>query len=212
MNHLENRNRIEDRLKILIENEFVEQVNGSYKLTNLGHRYLQGGIDRYELFNEQPPIRVKIPRLFGRGSLRIFDWLERDLELVLKDLDVKTQNYIEREFLCAFHQRFYWYLSGVMMIVVGFLFDRFIFAPAYSPQVYGLMFDFFGALILVRSVVRGSTGIAIDTEEAFARYAGEVDVIPSVLVATTRRTVDGMWASSLLIFGFAVQIYAVWGT
>ena len=196
----------------LEEEKLVKQTDEhSFRLTQYGVKYIEGGVDKYELFGQTPPICVRITRYIGKYFLLLINWLERDLSFYIGEPDDKTRDEIRREYLNAFHQRFYPYLSMALLIIGLYIANKYLFITSFNLQVYGLLFDFVGALILVRSVIRGFRGISIDTTELGGRWSGasSPNLVPSVLIATTRRTVDGIWASIFIIIGFLLQIISV---
>lgn len=124
------------------------------------------------------------------------------------DFDQKKDN-IEEKFIDAYYRRTKQYLAVALIIVIVYGYDSTI--GGANLQAYGLAIDGMGALILVRSVIRGKAGIARDTPEQIGRLAGsEMDLLnQNALSAVAENTIDGLYGGILLFFGFVIQEVAI---
>lgn len=74
-------------------------------------------------------------------------------------------------------------------------------------QVYGLLMDIGGALIIARGLFRGRAGIKVDSRgKSITGFGPEAEGHVSAIESEIENTIDGMIGSSLLVTGFLLQI------
>lgn len=116
-------------------------------------------------------------------------------------------------FFRGFIRRSKYYLLIFIVFVIALWSDITNQSPFnLNLQVYGLLLDCFGAVLIASGLFRGVEGIERDAQ---TRSAGLVFASTTVwkdnksLSAVVRNTVDGFWGMVYLVSGFSVQIMAI---
>jgi hypothetical protein len=130
------------------------------------------------------------------------------------DFEVKPSETekIRMFFFAGVLDRSKYYLPVLTFILGLFILDT-IYFYKINPQIYGLVLDMIGAIVIAFGLFRGTTGIERDTTTHFlgSTYGGRQWKDKKELSAVVRNTVDGVWGAFFLLFGFTVQIVAVSG-
>jgi len=130
------------------------------------------------------------------------------------DFEVKPSETekIRMFFFAGILSRSKYYLPLLVIISGLFILDATHFNNI-NPQIFGLILDMIGAIVIAFGLFRGTSGIERDTttHSTGAVLGGSVWKDKTELSAVVRNTVDGVWGTFFLLSGFAVQIVAVSG-
>lgn len=122
----------------------------------------------------------------------------------------------ETVFLRTFDERSTRYVLCLLLpLTVPALMWMLLSSSSFPWQVFGLVLDGMGALLVARGLIRGGGSLQIDAGILYyhlarpdGRFQENVPYAP-MLHSVTRDTVDAIWGTTLLVAGFVLQIIAI---
>lgn len=167
-------------------------------LNRLGHEFRRGLLGRVKLRLQQKKLDIESdPNSTDRTFQR----------------RIHKLNSIENVFIGAFQQRFIGYFSillgGLLVMSVDYSWHG--AADLVDLQIYGLLFDIVGAILLARSAFQGEYGIRGKARyeiDHFVPMSNNEMIESSVLIEAAYDSIDSLWGVFFLVFGFGLQIVA----
>jgi len=188
----------------------VRKSEGGYHLTKLSEEYLEKRtVEIYDLDNYQRPLSMRVSRYIGNITWSFLNRIERTVDPHTNREPL--ENEIKIEFLSAFDNRFYFFIS--LLVIPLIILSTLDLCLIINPQVYGLLLDLEGATILALSLIRGLSGITLESEGNLVAFDSYFDTTysPTDVMTESYKTIDAVWGSTLLIIGFSIQILAISG-
>jgi len=148
----------------------------------------------------------------ARKILNILDRFDSDEPYYEFSVKPGEKEKIRLFFFAGFLDRSKWYFPVYSLLMAAIIMEILnIHNLNIHLQIYGLVLDCFGAIIVALGLFRGIEGINRDTSTAFigGSYGGQAAKNTKELSAIVRKTVDGAWGTVFLLSGFLIQIIAV---
>lgn len=166
-----------------------------------------------------PPWRKPFKFITYVFSATLFQYIStREMEAQPAPTEGAEGNSVLGRFQSWFYLRARVYIAIVVIVCFSpRLYSIYIYLGDMSLQIYGLVLDLVGAIVITRGLFRGYVGVITDMGIVYeeARNPDETAATPSFtqelqsLDSEVRATVDAVFGAIFLVGGFSIQIVSV---